>query len=132
MADFDNLTPAELIAAAESFEAQAQLLRALAKLRSSNVKSSATLPDDMTSPQLLRRGAEIAKARAAASPDDRFLAAVTVSRWRSLTQYAKHLKVSPASITGWKRGDRPCPLKVAKRVKEDLGLPFDVWPAGVE
>ena len=126
-----NLTPEQLIAAAESLEAQAQLLRELARLRqggtSVNVK-----PDGMTPAQLLERGAAIAVARAKGGRDP-LVAAVLASEWRSLRQYAmRRLRVKPASLTQWHQGRAPVPSRVADLVAKDFGLSGPkIWPKGV-
>lgn len=126
-----NLTPEQLIAAAESLEAQAQLLRELARLRAgSNVQRHATLPDNMTGAQILQRGAAIALRRAHDSQDALQLAA-TKSRWKSVRQWAKYLKVSPGSISGYAAGDRPTPPRIWKAAEKDLGVPRTYWRGGI-
>jgi len=48
----------------------------------------------------------------------------------SLNRYAKHLGISVGSLSGYRNGDRPCPLDLAEKMQRELGIPLDRWPAG--
>lgn len=125
-----DLTPEQLIAAAESLEAQAALLRELARLRSGGMSVNVKPPDMMTHGQIVKRGYAIALAKAQGSP---LLLAIAGSKWKTAKRYAtERLQVKPASLTQWHKGRAPVPGRVADLVAKDFGLSgTKIWPKGV-
>lgn len=85
----------------------------------------------MTSAQLSRRGAAIARSVATASGDV-FLIAVSRSRWKSQAKWAIHAGTTAGSLTGYRQGKRPCPERIAALALSELGVPRSFWAAGVE
>jgi hypothetical protein len=84
----------------------------------------------VTATQLKRRGAAVARGWAAkgGSPVSK---AITASDYKSLTAYAKHLKISQPALSRYINGGLPCPRFVADAVKADFDLDHRVWPKGV-
>ena len=105
--------------------ARAELARKTAAL----LGPGGELPRPMTSEALQRRGRAIARTRAGR---DKLLLAISESEWGSQEQYARRrLKISPASLQGYRDGTRRCPMWVADAVKADFGIPHGYWPGGL-
>lgn len=75
-----------------------------------------------------KRGLAIATARAGADP----LARALTERGWTLRRYAKHLGVSAAQLSNYRRGIHPIPRRIADRAHRELGVSGPaIWPAGV-
>jgi len=88
----------------------------------------------MTQEQRHRRGRAVARAKAS---NDLARAVVDdpQKRWRSMTDFAKHLGISKQSLSRYtdEEGSNPspCPARIAEQVRRDFpGLKWK-WPGGV-
>jgi transcriptional regulator with XRE-family HTH domain len=93
--------------------------------RSDNVRSVNNLEA-----QRARRGRAVALAKA----DSALKRAVTgdpLKRWRSMTEYAKRLGISKASLSEYESGERPCPARVDRLIRKDFPALRWQWPRGV-
>lgn len=85
---------------------------------------------EVTSAQLERRGAAVARAKAKKSGSPVALA-IVASSWKNQETYAKRCGCTQGTLSKYIRGVLPAPRSVADRVLADFGLGHDVWPAGL-
>ncbi len=82
---------------------------------------------DVTSAQIQRRGDAIARSRAERSGNPIALA-IAASKWRSITKYARHLRIAQPTLSRYLSGILDVPPEIADRVFADFGLGDDAWP----
>jgi hypothetical protein len=85
--------------------------------------------DRVVSTETARRGNSVARASAQKSGHPVRLA-ISASKWKNLTAYAKHLGKSQAALSRYLSEDDhlETPPEVADQVRKDFGLGDDVWP----
>jgi hypothetical protein len=119
---------------AETYEAAAAEMERLVRSRGlpSGNNPRMISGEKVTAAQLKRRGAAVARGRAAKGGRPVAIA-ITSSEWGNITRYAKErLRISQPALSRYIRGSLPCPRFVADAVKADFGLDYRVWSKVVD
>lgn len=86
----------------------------------------------MTPEQLARRGRSISASKARKSKDP-VLLAIIASEWKTADNYAeRRLRVSGASLSGYRSGKVAAPEHIVALCEKDLGIPRSYWKAIVD